>query len=153
MLTKRERRRPVAEINVVPYIDVMLVLLVVFMVTAPLLTQGVNVDLPKVSAKAIDPKNQEPIIVSVDANGNYYLNIASKPEQPLSVSEISQRVAGELQNQGNTPRPVMVKGDRQVEYDKIVQIMVQLQQAGATSVGLITDPTVLSTQTTMRKKN
>lgn len=153
MLIKRERRRPVAEINVVPYIDVMLVLLVVFMVTAPLLSQGVKVDLPKVTAKVIDTKNQEPIIVSVDAQGNYYLNISAKPDLPLTLNDISQKVMAALQGQTNATRPVMVKGDRQVQYDNIVQVMVQLQQAGAASVGLITDPAALAQQTNHRKKS
>lgn len=139
MSVKRDRRRPLAEINVVPYIDVMLVLLVIFMITAPLLSQGVNVDLPKVAAKTL-AKDKEPIIVSVDEQGRYFLNIASNPQAPLDAAELASRVTQELNNQDNAKRPVMVKGDRRVDYGKVVQVMVLLQQAGADSVGLITEP-------------
>lgn len=137
MLNKRERKRPMAEINVVPYIDVMLVLLVIFMVTAPLLSQGVKVDLPQASAQSIPPKEQEPLIVSVDSQGNYYLNIANNPNQPITPAALSNRVAIELKN--NNQRPVFVKGDKNVNYGSVVQAMVLLQQAGAPSVGLVTE--------------
>lgn len=139
MSVKRERRRPLAEINVVPYIDVMLVLLVIFMITAPLLSQGVNVDLPKAAAKTL-AKDKEPIIISVDEQGRYFLNIATNPQVPLEAAALADRVAQELHNQNNAKRPVMVKGDRRVDYGKVVQVMVLLQQAGAESVGLITEP-------------
>ena len=140
MLVHRQRRRPMAEINVVPYIDVMLVLLVIFMITAPLLTQGVKVDLPKASAQSLPP-DQQPIVVSVDAQGNYYLNISSTPNQPIDPITLSNRVAAELQaaTQQGQSRNVMVKGDEHVDYGKVVSAMVLLQQAGAPSVGLITD--------------
>ena len=137
---KRQRKRPMAEINVVPYIDVMLVLLVIFMVTAPLLTQGVKVDLPQASAQTIPPKEQEPLIVSVDAQGNYYLNIADNPNDPIESSLLANRVSSELkisQQQGQQ-RQVFVKGDKNVNYGSVMQAMVLLQQAGAPSVGLIT---------------
>lgn len=139
---KQQRRRPMAEINVVPYIDVMLVLLVIFMITAPLLQQGVNVDLPKASAQSLTA-NKEPIIVSVDAQGNYYLNIANDPDQPLDSTSIANRVAAELQSakQQGEQRTVLVKGDAHVDYGKVVAAMVLLQQAGAGSVGLVTSPT------------
>lgn len=143
---KRGKRRPVAEINVVPYIDVMLVLLVIFMITAPLLNQGVKVDLPQAAAQAIPKEQQEPIIVSVDSTGNYYLNIAATPEQPIAPEEIVTRVAAELQlaNQnggnGSQSRQVLVKGDKSVDYGKVVQAMVLLQRAGAATVGLMTSP-------------
>lgn len=138
---RQQRRKPMAEINVVPYIDVMLVLLVIFMITAPLLQQGVNVDLPKASAQSLTA-NKEPIIVSVDAQGNYYLNIANNPDQPLDATSISNRVAAELQTakQQGQERTVLVKGDSHVDYGKVVAAMVLLQQAGAGSVGLVTSP-------------
>lgn len=139
--TKRERRRIVAEINVVPYIDVMLVLLVIFMVTAPLLSQGVKVNLPQASAQTIPPKEKEPIIVSVDAQGNYYLNISAQPTQPTDATIIVNQVSAELQaaQRDGITRQVLVKGDKDVNYGKVMQAMVILQQAGAPSVGLVTE--------------
>jgi biopolymer transport protein TolR len=140
---RRQRRRPMAEINVVPYIDVMLVLLVIFMITAPLLSQGVEVNLPQAQASSIDDQTQQPIVVSIDSQGRYYLNTASNPQQPLSAQQLTEQVSLELQqaSQQNKQRPVMVKGDKQVDYGKVVTAMVLLQQAGATQVGLVTEPT------------
>lgn len=140
-MMKAQRRRPMAEINVVPYIDVMLVLLVIFIVTAPLLSQGVQVNLPKASAQTIQPKQQEPIIVSVDAQGNYFLNTANNSNQPVDATALTSQVANELQvsQQKGEQRQVLVKGDKDVNYGKVVQAMVLLQQAGAPSVGLVTE--------------
>jgi biopolymer transport protein TolR len=130
-------RRPVAEINVVPFIDVMLVLLVIFMITTPLLTQGVKVDLPKTESKALPPNQKEPLIVSVDAEGKFYLNLADKPHQPITPRVLSQLVTKQLS--AADTRPVLVRGDKNSNYGKIVEAMVLLQQAGAKSVGLITE--------------
>lgn len=142
-MLKPKRYRQLAEINVVPYIDVMLVLLVIFMVTAPLLFQGVNVDLPTASAKPIDQKPQEPIVLSVDSQGNYYLNISSNPTQIISANNLVNQVALEVRR---TPRGVdrqiLIKGDKNINYGKIIQAMVLLQQAGAANIGLITQPDV-----------
>lgn len=140
-LNNRNRRRPMAEINVVPYIDVMLVLLIIFMVTTPLLSQGVKVDLPKAQAQALSSKQNEPIIVSVDAQGNYYLNIAADPATPIPPITLQNRVSAELNQsqQAGEQRQVFVKGDKNVDYGKVVQAMVVLQQAGAQSVGLMTE--------------
>lgn len=139
--TKREKRRTVAEINVVPYIDVMLVLLVIFMVTAPLLSQGVKVNLPQASAQTIPPKEKEPIIVSVDAQGSFYLNIAAEPTQAIDANTIVSQVSTALQaaQHDGITRQVLVKGDKDVNYGKVMQAMVMLQQAGAASVGLVTE--------------
>lgn len=144
---KRKRKKPMAEINVVPYIDVMLVLLIIFMVTAPLLTEGVTVNLPQAAAKTVDTKQQEPIVVSVDAKGLYYLNINNHPDVPLNPDDLAIRVAAELElaRQNNKPRDILVKGDKDVDYGKVMQAMVLLQQAGAESVGLITAPPKLIT--------
>ncbi len=129
--------KPLAEINIVPYVDVMLVLLIIFMVTAPLLTQGVIVDLPESSAQILEEQELPPIILTVDAVGNYFLNINSAPTTPLLPSDIGKQVKAELDK---TPhRPVMVRGDTAVNYGKVVKAMVLLQQAGAESVGLVTD--------------
>ncbi|MDF2866754.1 MAG: tolR [Gammaproteobacteria bacterium] len=142
MQAQRKRRKPMAEINVVPYIDVMLVLLIVFMVTTPLLTEGVKVNLPQAAAKTVDTKEQEPIVVSVDAKGLYYLNINSYPDTPMAVEDLATRIAAELElaKQSGKQRDVLVKGDKDVDYGKVMQAMVLLQQAGADAVGLITSP-------------
>jgi biopolymer transport protein TolR len=135
---KRNRRSPLAEINVVPYIDVMLVLLVIFMITAPLLSQGVQVDLPHAASKPIESKNQDPIIVSVNAKGQYFLNINNPPDQVVDATTLMSRVSNELQADRDKTRQVLVKGDQSVDYGHVVQAMVLLQRAGAQSVGLVT---------------
>ena len=138
---KRGSYRPMAEINVVPFIDVMLVLLVVFMITTPLLTQGVKIELPKTEAKAIPHDQKEPLIVTVDAQGNYFLNIASKPSQPITARVLSNLVTTQLApGAGGEQRPVLVRGDKNANYGKVIEAMALLQQAGAKSVGLITQP-------------
>ena len=135
------RRRPMSDINVVPFIDVMLVLLVIFMITAPLLTQGVKVELPKTEAKAITEQQKEPLIVTVDATGNFYFNLADKPSQPIPAATLSHLVTSQLSGQQNgEQRPVLVRGDKNANYGKVVEAMVLLQKAGAKSVGLITQP-------------
>jgi len=138
---QRQRRAPMAEINVVPYIDVMLVLLVIFMITAPLLSQGVKVDLPEASAKPLDKDSKEPIVLTVDTKGNYYLNVGGDEKQPVEDDEIIRRVAIVLDRTPDTP--VMVGADTNVNYGAVVQAMVLLQKAGAPSVGLKTDPSEL----------
>lgn len=135
---KRQRRKPMAEINVVPYIDVMLVLLIIFMITAPMLTQGVKVDLPEAAANAVEPSddNSEPLVVSVDADGYFYVAIGDKQDQPIDAQELQVKVAAVLRRSPNTP--VMVKGDNAANYGQVVTVMALLQLAGAPSVGLIT---------------
>ena len=134
----RKRRRPVSEINVVPYIDVMLVLLIIFMVTAPLISQGVKVDLPKASAEPIEQEETPPIIASVDIKGEYYLNLGDNQEQAVDEEEMTALVQAQLKQSPDTP--VVVKGDGQVAYNEVIQLMVLLQKAGVPSVGLMTDP-------------
>ena len=134
----RKRRRPVSEINVVPYIDVMLVLLIIFMVTAPLISQGVKVDLPKASAQPIEQEDKPPSIASVDIKGDYYLNLGDNQEQAVDEEEMAALVQAQLKQSPDTP--VVVKGDGQVAYNEVIQLMVLLQKAGVPSVGLMTDP-------------
>jgi biopolymer transport protein TolR len=133
------RRKPMAEINVVPYIDVMLVLLVIFMITAPLLKTGVEVELPDAQAKSVDSKADEtPIIISVDAQGLLYL---ADDDKPLTTVELQTAVAAALQlakEQGKNP-PVLVAGDEAVDYGAVVRAMAALQAAGVPQVGLLTD--------------
>ena len=137
MKNKRTKRKLVAEINVVPYIDVMLVLLVVFMITAPLLIQGVKVELPAANSAPLDKQKQDPLIISIKSDGTYWIdengtNIAN------SLSFIKDRVAKVLRQKPNTP--VLVWGDTAVDYGSVVDLMSQLQIAGAPSVGLVTEP-------------
>ena len=134
----RKRRRPVSEINVVPYIDVMLVLLIIFMVTAPLVTQGVKVDLPKAEAQPLEEESKPPLVASVDAQGQYFLNVGDSQQEPMSAIDLATLVAAHLQVEPNTP--IVVKGDGAVAYSQVVQLMVLLQRAGAPSVGLMTTP-------------
>lgn len=133
----RKKRRPVSEINVVPYIDVMLVLLIIFMVTAPLVTQGVKVDLPKAQAEPLKDESKPPLIASVDAQGNYYLNVGDSQDEALNAVDLATVVAAQLKLEPETP--VVVKGDGAVPYNNVVQLMVLLQRAGVPSVGLMTD--------------
>ncbi|RTR26473.1 protein TolR [Shewanella atlantica] len=135
---QRKRRRPVAEINVVPYIDVMLVLLIIFMVTAPIVTQGVKVDLPKASSEALPADSKPPVVASIDADGDYFLDVGSSSDrQTLDLEEIAIRVGAIIQLEPE--RPVVVKADRSIAYEKVIQLMVTLQGAGVPSVGLMTD--------------
>lgn len=130
-------RRAVAEINVVPYIDVMLVLLVIFMATAPLLMQGVEVDLPKADSSPVSDSDAEPLIVSIDAQAKLYLNLGASDDQALSMETVKQRVATVLKR--NPEKAVMVWGDSTVPYGEVVVLMSELQEAGAPSVGLVTE--------------
>ena len=128
-----------AEINVVPYIDVMLVLLVIFMITAPLLSQGVKVELPQASAEPLPPEALEPLVLTVDAEGRYYLNVGGAGEEvPVDLETLLARVAAVLRHKPETP--VMVRGDRHVDYGRVIEAMVVLQAAGAPNVGLVTEP-------------
>lgn len=131
------RRRMLAEINVVPYIDVMLVLLVIFMVTAPMLMQGVEVDLPDADAAPVEDQDAEPLIVSINDRGQLFLNLGADEQQPLELATIRQRVAAVLRR---TPeKSVLVWGDEKVAYGNVVVVMTALQEAGAPSVGLVTE--------------
>ena len=139
MTTPLQKRKLMGEINVVPYIDVMLVLLIIFMVTAPLLTQGIEVELPKAGAEPIENlSEEEPLVLSVDAAGNLYLDFGEDEESPKSAQTIVDDVSALLRRSPATP--VLVKADRSVEYGYVVGAMVLLQRAGAESVGFVTDP-------------
>jgi biopolymer transport protein TolR len=137
-MASSNKRKPMAEINVVPYIDVMLVLLVVFMVTAPLLMQGVKVDLPQAPSAPMDNKEDEPLIVSIKADGTYYLNLGQDQQTAKPLKDITDTVSKVLRQKPTTP--VLVWGDSAVSYGVVVALMTELQTAGAPSVGLVTDP-------------
>ena len=132
------KRRAVSEINVVPYIDVMLVLLIIFMVTAPLLKQGVDVDLPTAPANPLDAESPEPIVVTVDKSGLMFLNIAVDPDSQISAEALVKQVKSALTREPK--RPVMVRGDANGPYQNVVATLVLLQQADVGSVGLVTEP-------------
>ena len=133
-----KKRRSVSEINVVPYIDVMLVLLIIFMVTAPLLKQGVEVDLPTAPANPLDSESPEPIVITVNKQGMMFLNIALKPDNEISEEALVRQVKAALSREPK--RPVMVRGDASGPYQNVVATLVLLQQANVESVGLVTDP-------------
>jgi len=127
-----------AEINVVPYIDVMLVLLIIFMVTAPMLMQGVKVDLPQANADPVENQDSEPLIVSLKSSGELFLNLGSSGEElSVSLATIKQRVSVIMRR--SPEKPVLVWGDRAVPYGDVVTLMTVLQEAGAPSVGLVTE--------------
>ena len=132
------KRRAVSEINVVPYIDVMLVLLIIFMVTAPLLKQGVDVDLPTAPANPLDAESPEPIVVTVDKSGLMFLNIAVDPDTQINAEALVKQVKSALTREPK--RPVMVRGDANGPYQNVVATLVLLQQADVGSVGLVTEP-------------
>ena len=139
MAGRRGKRRVMSEINVVPYIDVMLVLLIIFMITAPLLSQGVKVNLPHASAKPLDLKqNETPVILTVSADGKYYLNIGAHPDQPINEQLVIATVRAVLNLKPNTH--VLVRGDKNASYNAVLTGMTWLQAAGAPSVGLETNP-------------
>ncbi|MEG3754493.1 protein TolR [Psychromonas arctica] len=132
------RKRVIAEINVVPYIDVMLVLLIIFMVTAPLVTQGVKVDLPQAAAESLPEDTKPPLIASIDKQGRYYLSVGDDSDTPLDASQMSSLVAGQIELDPDAQ--FIVKGDGDVDYKSVVKLMVLLQQAGVPSLGLMTEP-------------
>lgn len=133
----RKKRNLNTEMNVVPYIEVMVVLLVIFMLTTPMLTQGVDVDLPQASAQPVETDDQEPLIISVDREGSFYINVGGDDTVPVEPEVVQTRVASVLSE--NPEKLVLVRGDKNVSYERVVQLMVLLQEAGAPSVGLVTE--------------
>lgn len=137
-MAKSLRRKPMSEINVVPYIDVMLVLLVIFMVTAPLLTQGIKVDLPKAVSEALDVTEDEVLlVVSIKADGSYYMNVGEE-EEAVDLALIGERTSRIIKS--NPAIRVLIEADRNLKYGIVVEAMNVLQAAGAQTVGLITEP-------------
>lgn len=141
---RRRKRKPVAEMNVVPYIDVMLVLLVIFMVTAPMLNQGVKVDLPQVASEVLpSDSNQQVLTLSVLADGTYYWNLGetvdteNQTDSAISLEEMSAGVTKIIKARPDTL--VYIRGDREANYGLVVTAMGTLQQAGVPNVGLITE--------------
>ena len=136
-MSLRRQRKLMGEINVVPYIDVMLVLLIIFMVTAPLLSQGIKVDLPRAPAEPIASDKLDPLILGVDPDGQFFLNLGDDTT-PLTNERVLELAGAALSREPE--RPVLVKADKAVEYGRVVEGMVLLQQAGARKVGFVTQP-------------
>ncbi|MBN3561519.1 protein TolR [Aliamphritea spongicola] len=138
MIRRQKKSRKLnSEINVVPYIDVMMVLLVIFMITAPMLTQGVNVELPQAGADPVDTQDNEPVIVTVDKEGNYYIDVGGDPAEAVSEEVVFERISKVLAT--NPKKLLLVRGDKGVDYEAVVVLMTLLQDAGAPSVGLVTE--------------
>lgn len=136
-MRRRARFRPMAEINVVPYIDVMLVLLIIFMVTAPMLMQGVDVELPQAKTEPVENQDSEPVIVSINAQGELFLNVGGQEDQAITIATVQQRVGAVIRR--SPDKPVLVWGDKAVPYGDVVGLMAALQAAGAKGVGLVTE--------------
>ncbi len=138
----KSRRKPMSDINMVPFIDIMMVLLVAFMISAPMLTQGINVDLPKTTSDAIPmPEDQEILIISVKQSGDYFIDLGSDREKAIELSSITEKVNKVIAAKPGTK--VLIKGDTNVAYGSVIQLMAGIQGVGVTNVGLITDPAAL----------
>jgi biopolymer transport protein TolR len=133
-----KRRKPMAEINVVPYIDVSLVLLIIFMVTTPLMQTGVDVDLPKAESKTIDPSQEPPVVVSIRANGELLVDTGDHKDITVNKDSLRENVLTAIKDK--PARPVLIRGDKSVEYGTVISVMAALKQAGVASVGLMTQP-------------
>ena len=133
------KRKPISEINVVPYIDVMLVLLVIFMATAPLLTQGVIVDLPEAASEPVPQDQQDPLVISMNFDGAIFLNIGlDEKGSRVTIFSLSEQAGKILRERSDLP--VYVRADQKLQYGSVVEVMTVLQKAGAKSVGLVTEP-------------
>ena len=132
-----ERFSALSEINVTPLIDLAFALLIIFMITAPIVQQGVEIELPQVSANSLPPEQQEPVILTVSKSGDYYLNIGDNLKDPVSDETVVKRISLVLKQK---PRiPVLVRGDKDVDYGSVTTAMVLLQSAGVEKVGLMTE--------------
>ncbi|MGI2027076.1 protein TolR [Endozoicomonas sp. GU-1] len=135
----RSRRKPMSEINMVPFIDIMMVLLVAFMITAPMMTQGVKVELPKTSSDNIAlPEDKEVLVISIKADGSYYMDVGSDHDKAVNLSSLTEKVSKVVSARPGTQ--VLIQGDTSVAYGSVVQLMAGLQNSGISHVGLVTDP-------------
>jgi biopolymer transport protein TolR len=132
------RRNLISDINVVPYIDVMLVLLVIFMISAPLMVQGIQVNLPEASSEALPVKNEEPLIVSITKEGNVFLETDSTRGRSLNLKEMNELVSKIFE--ASPGLQVVIRGDGEVKYETVMSVMASLQIAGASDIGLISSP-------------
>ena len=137
MALAHRKRRLMGDINVVPYIDVMLVLLVIFMITAPLLTQGIKVELPRAKAEPVASQSKQPLVLSIDQQGRWFLNVGREPAAPIDRRTAAARAAAVLRRSPETT--VLVKADRRVDYGQVIDGMVMLSGAGARKLGFLTE--------------
>ena len=135
---QRRRKRLMSEINVVPYIDVMLVLLIIFMITAPLISQGVKVDLPTAAAEVIPPSDSAPVVVTVARDGKVYMDYGGDEDEALSEETLIARIGGLMR--ARPEAAVLLRGDRAVDYGRVVSVMAAMQRAGVRDIGMITEP-------------
>ena len=138
-VNKRFQKKRMSEINVVPYIDVMLVLLVIFMVTTPLLTEGFRVQLPEARAKAIKKSEQKPVVISVDERGRLYVNLGESPNKPVKAKTLVARVVARRKQYPDIP--ILIQGDVNADYGKVINAMSILNRAGVDNFSLVTNPT------------
>ena len=138
MAHRIRRKKLMSDMNVVPYIDVMLVLLIIFMVTAPLVTQGVKVDLPQTTSEVVPASDKPPAIITVDAKGQYYLNFGDNQDKPIDTDTVVTRVTALMKYSPGVQ--VLVRGDKNVPYGRVVELMGTLSNAGIGNVGLLTEP-------------
>lgn len=136
-MRRHRKHKLMAEINVVPYIDVMLVLLIIFMITAPIIQQGVEIDLPQANANPLPPEQNEPLVLTINDSGEYFLNIGEDVDKPISEQLVVNRVAAVIKYRPGTP--VLVRGDHSVDYGSVTAAMVLLQSAGVDKIGLMTE--------------
>ena len=136
MKPRNSRKKRMAEINVVPYIDVTLVLLIIFMITAPMLQTGVDVDLPQTSSELIEQDKEPPLVVSIDKQGNFFLSVGTEPERPIQAEELTLKVMAVLKYKPETS--VLIRGDAEVNYGRVVTVMAALKQSGIPKLGLVT---------------
>jgi biopolymer transport protein TolR len=141
---RRIRKKPIADMNVVPYIDVMLVLLVIFMITAPLLKQGLNVNLPQTTAQALPSQSELPIIITIDAHNDYYLNTIAEPKKSIPLNHLMEILAQLWQTQSthDKNKKIYIEADRTIPYGHVVELMGLLKNAGIEQVNLITMPPI-----------
>ncbi len=140
---KPGRRKPMSEINMVPFIDIMMVMLVAFMVSSPMFTQGIQVELPKIDSKPVEiPPGEEPLVISIKPDATYYLSLESSGGKALTLMEMVNKV-GKIKKARPTTL-VLVKGDKDVRYGTVVEMMAVLQKAGVNDVGLVTEPEELN---------
>ena len=137
MAGRRKRRALKAEINVVPYIDVTLVLLIIFMITAPMLNLGVDIELPKSDARSLDV-DAEPVLITVDQQGTMFLTLDGEPREAIEAESLVAKVGAFVRN--NPDIPVLVGGDGRVDYSRVYQVLTLLQQAQVPKVGLMSQP-------------
>ena len=133
-----KRRNLISDINVVPYIDVMLVLLVIFMISAPLMVQGIQVNLPEATSEALPVKNNEPLIVSIKEDGTLFLEAESTENNALNLEDLNKAVTKIFE--ANPGLQVVIRGDGQVKYERVMSVLAELQTAGAQDIGLISQP-------------